>query len=217
LNESAGILGEKQRNFMHRVAANIQRLDSMIDSLVNITELDTGTYRLKPRPVDVVHLVEEAITNAALQFREKGLAVNLQIDDTLPRLPADEDSVRQIIGQLLTNAYLASPADSAITVTVDKREMRLQPDTAPRACLYVAVEDRGGGIMPEDVPRVFARKYRAENPLIDGLGDTGVGMSIAQTLVEAHEGHLWVESKMGHGTVFSFAIPLDLTLAVESD
>jgi signal transduction histidine kinase len=217
LNESAGILGEKQRKFMHRVAANIQRLDIMIDSLVKITELDTGAYRLEPRPVDVVRLVEESITNAALQFREKGLAVNLNIDDSLPTLPADEDAVRQIVGQLLTNAYLASPADTAITVTVARREMRLQPDDKPRDCLYLAIEDRGGGIMPEDIPRVFARKYRAENPLIDGLGDTGVGMSIAQTLVEAHEGHLWVESKMGRGTIFSFAIPLNLPLSVEND
>jgi len=209
LGESAGILGEMQRKFLHRVAANISRLDSMIDSLVNVTELDTGQYRLQPRPINIVNVVEEAITNASVQFREKGLTVNLNLQDDLPYIDADKDAVNQIIGQLLTNAYLASPADSEISVSASQRQLRLADDKPAQETLYVTVEDRGGGIQPEDVPRVFSRKYRADNPLIQGLGDTGVGMSIAKALVERHNGRLWVESKSGIGSVFSFAIPLN--------
>jgi signal transduction histidine kinase len=212
LAESAGILGEMQRKFLQRVSANITRLDSMIDSLVNVTQLDTGSYRIEPRSINMVHLVEEAITNASIQFREKGLAVTLDLDDSMPSLAADEDSMKQVIGQLLTNAYLVSPPDSEIHVTVTRKPVRLIENEDARNCLYVAVQDSGGGITPEDVQRVFARKYKAENPLIQGLGDTGVGMSIAKALVEAHEGRLWVESKTGMGSTFAFAIPLDFTV-----
>ncbi len=216
LSESAGILGEMQRKFLQRVGANISRLDSMIDSLVHITQLDTGNYVLEPRPVDIVHLVENAITDASLQFREKGLAVTLDLDEGLPHLPADEDAIKQVIGQLLSNAYLVSPPDSDIRVTVVRRALSLSDGAENRNCVYVAIQDSGGGISPEDVPRVFARKYKADNPLIQGLGDTGVGMSIARALVEAHDGKLWVESS-STGSEFVFAIPLDLEALKKRD
>jgi signal transduction histidine kinase len=74
--------------------------------------------------------------------------------------------------------------------------------------LFVSVTDTGGGIAPEDQRRVFQRLYRADNPLINGLGDTGVGLSIAKALVEAQGGRIWVESDMGKGSTFSFILPL---------
>ena len=68
--------------------------------------------------------------------------------------------------------------------------------------------DQGGGIPTHDLPRVFSRLYRADNPLIEGVGDTGVGLSIAKTLVEAHNGRIWVDSESGKGSTFSVLIPL---------
>lgn len=216
LGESAGILGEMQRKFLQRVSANISRLEVMIDDLVNVAQLDTGQFRLQPAPVNVVNLIEDAITAASVQFREKGLVVNLELDDELPPVPADKDALNQIIGQLLTNAYLVTPPDSDIQITARADERRIDADSpATERVVYVAVEDRGGGIPPEDVPRVFARKYKAENPLIQGLGDTGVGLSIAKALVEAHGGRLWVETKAGTGSVFCFLLPLDTELQAE--
>jgi signal transduction histidine kinase len=215
LGESVGILGEMQRDFLRRVRANITRLDTMIDSLIHVTELDTGNYRLEPRPINVVSIVENAITNAAVQFRQKGLVVSLDLEDNMPDIPGDNDAMTQIVGQLLTNAYLVSPPNSELFVTVGKRSVRLEQGEDIRPCLYVAIEDRGGGIDPEEVPRVFARKYKANNPLIKGLGDTGVGLSIAKALVEAHQGRLWVETKIGVGSTFAFAIPLDSSLEIE--
>jgi signal transduction histidine kinase/predicted nucleic acid-binding Zn-ribbon protein len=217
LAESAGILGEMQRKFLHRVAANVARLDSMVDSLIDLTELDRGNYRLQPHPVDVVQIVDQAITNSSMQFREKNLVVSLDIEPDLPQLSVDRDALNQVIGQLFTNAYLISPPKSEVIVTVGRRTMRLSDHSQPRPCLYVAVEDKGGGIEPEDVPRVFSRKYKAENPLISGLGDTGVGMSLAKALVEAHEGRLWVDSKVGEGSIFAFVIPLDLQAEMEGE
>ena len=70
------------------------------------------------------------------------------------------------------------------------------------------VSDTGGGIPAEDLSRVFSRLYRAENVLIQGVGDTGVGLSIAKTLTEAHNGRIWVESKEGVGATFSVILPI---------
>jgi len=211
LSESAGIIGEMQRKFLQRVAANISRLAVMIDDLVRVTELDTGQFRLTPESIDMVSLIEDAITNATNQFREKGLTVDLVLDDQIPPLPADRDAITQIIGQLLTNAYLVSPPETEIIVTAQRQHISLTRDEVQQDVdsFFFSIEDRGGGIQPEDIPRVFVRKYKAENPLIDGLGDTGVGLSIAKALVEEHGGELWVDSKPGIGSVFSFALPLD--------
>ena len=206
LGESAGILGEMQRKFLQRVYANVTRLATMLDDLIRMTALDTGQVRLTPTPVDVVHAIEKAITNASVQFREKGLTVNFSLQDDLAPVSADSDALTQIIGQLLTNAYLVSPPDSELFIRAYARRLSLNNQMVD--CAFVAVEDRGGGIPPEDVARVFARKYKAENPLIEGLGDTGVGLSIARALVEAHGGQLWLETKAGVGSTFSFALPI---------
>ncbi|MFW5692565.1 MAG: ATP-binding protein, partial [Chloroflexota bacterium] len=206
LGESAGILGEMQRKFLQRVSTNVTRLDSMLDDLIKVTELDTGHYRFTPVPVNVNNLIEDAITHASNQFREKGLTVSLALDDTLPPVQVDRDAISQIVGQLLTNAYLASPPDSEIIIRSEARDADLWGIGAVE-CLIVSVEDRGGGISPEDEPRVFARKYKAENPLIQGLGDTGVGLSIAKALVESQGGRLWLETRENVGSTFTFLLP----------
>jgi signal transduction histidine kinase len=81
--------------------------------------------------------------------------------------------------------------------------------TTPTDSILISIEDRGGGIPQDELARVFTRKYRAANPLIPGLGDTGVGLSIAKTLVEAHRGGLWVESRPGTGSIFYVALPVE--------
>lgn len=215
LGESAGILGEMQRNFLQRVSINIQRLANMIDDLVKVTQLDTGTFELNLAPVDVIALIEDAITNASNQFREKELVLNLSLDDSTPSIPVDPDGIRQIFGQLLTNAYLVSPSGSDVSIRVSPERLVLPRATEEQNVVLITVSDQGGGILPEDIPRVFIRKYKAENPLIDGLGDTGVGMSIAKAFTEAHGGYMWVESEAGVGTIFKVALPVNLNTSVE--
>ncbi len=215
LSESAGILGEMQRKFLQRVQTNIARLTSMLDDLTRITALDTGQFILVAQPVDVVGLIEDAITNSASQFREKGLAVHLDLSEDIPLVPADQDAMSQIVGQLLTNAYLASPPNTEVIITARRTPTHLNGAGEPTDALYVSIEDRGGGIAMEDQARVFSRKYKADNPLIQGLGDTGVGLSIAKALVEAHGGRLWLETEEGIGSRFSFVLPLEASLEAE--
>lgn len=213
LNESAGILGEMQRKFLQRVSANVTRLASMVEDLAHITFLDAGRFDLVPESVDVVELLEDAITAAGNQLREKGLTVHLNLDDDIPPVNADRDAINQVVGQLLTNAYLASPPGSAIYVTA--RRQPAENGSAPAEMMFVSIEDRGGGISAEDQARVFARKYKAENPLIQGLGDTGVGLAIARALIEAHGGAIWLNSQQGVGSAFNFTLPLEAVPEVE--
>ena len=103
---------------------------------------------------------------------------------------------------LLQNAGAVSPNEGTIT-------LRVQTQTeGGQEYVLLQVTDTGGGIAPEDIPRVFTRLYRADNVLIQGLGDTGVGLSIAKTLTEAQDGRIWVESEAGVGSTFSVLLPM---------
>ncbi len=204
LGESVGILGEMQRKFLQRVKANIERLNSLINDLIEITALDTGRIELVPEPVDLINVVEEAIMGLSARFREQDLTVRLDMALELPPIRADRDALYQIMLHLLSNACQCSRSGTEIVVTghLEEAERGLPP------YLHVSVRDTGGGIAPEDRPRVFQRFYRADKPLIPGLGETGVGMAIAKALVEAHGGRIWVESEMGVGSTFHFILPV---------
>lgn len=205
LGESTGILGEMQRKFLQRVKANIERMGSLLNDIVEVTSINGGRIDLTPEPIDLVTVIEEAIMGLSAQFRERDLTVQLDMALELPNVQADRDGLYQIMLHLLSNACQCSRPGTDVTVTghlEDAEEEGLSP------YLRVSVTDTGGGIAPEDQPRVFQRLYRADNPLIAGLGDTGVGMSIAKALVEAHGGRIWVESEMGEGSTFSFILPI---------
>ncbi|HMB22680.1 MAG TPA: ATP-binding protein, partial [Anaerolineales bacterium] len=115
---------------------------------------------------------------------------------------ADREALQQILIHLLQNAGAASPLEGTV-------HLRVQTKTEDgKEYVLIQVADTGGGIPAEDVNRVFTRLYRAENVLIQGVGDTGVGLSIAKTLTEAQKGRIWVDSKPGAGSTFSVLLPI---------
>jgi len=217
LSESAGILMEMQREFLNRINANVNELTAMVNDLIHVTALDTGNFELRADSVDVIGIIEDTITSTSHQFREKELTLHINLDDDVPPVTGDADAIEQIIGQLLTNAYLVSPPGGTITVVANRN--RPSPpngkDRKPIDGLFVSIEDGGGGIAPEDAERIFGRKYKANNPLIRGLGDTGVGLAIAKALVTAHGGELWFETQEDVGTVFCFVLPFRTTLEAQ--
>lgn len=214
LSESVGILGALQRQFLSRVKANTDRLGALLEDFVRVTALDTGQLKLQPVSVNLVEVIDDAITATRMQFREKGITLKMDVPDSLPPLTGDRDALQQIVIRLLNNAYLASPTDGDVAISARyDRAFTFPPgksDTAPKAveAILLAVRDQGGGIPSEEQARVFSRLYRADNPLIQGLGDTGVGLSIARALTEVHGGRIWLESQPGVGSTFRVALPL---------
>ncbi len=211
VTESAGLLSDPQRDFIQRISANIVRTETMMNDIIHLTALDTQQYTPKLYPVNIVEMLEEAITHAAYQFRDKNLLLDLRLDSNIPTVHADYNGLQQIIGQLLNNAYLASVEGGDVTIVAEQSNLE-RPTHAGQAipAVIVSVADSGAGIAPEDLDEVFARRYRPEHRLIEGLGDTGVGLTIARAIAEAHGGDIWVESRQGVGTTFHLAIPITL-------
>jgi signal transduction histidine kinase len=206
-SESVGILGETQRQFLQRVRANIERMGGLLNDLIRVTAIDAGQISLSPGPVDLINVIEDAIMSLSSQFSERKLAVQMDMPSELPPIRADRDSLYQIVQHLLSNASQCSKPGTEILVRARLERYEDQVEGLPDH-LFMSVNDTGGGIVPDDQRRVFQRLYRADNPLIAGLGDTGVGLSIAKSLVEAQGGRIWVESEMEVGSTFSFILPL---------
>lgn len=202
LGESVGILGSLQRKFVERVKASTERIGALIDDMIQVTNLETGLTELKPEPVDLNMVIDNAMSYTSTQIREKNITLHLDLPKELQTIHADREALQQILIHLLQNAGAVSPNEGTIALKVQTRS---EDD---REYVLVQVSDTGGGIPSEDLPRVFTRLYRANNVLIQGVGDTGVGLSIAKTLTEAQDGRIWVESEPEVGATFSVLLPL---------
>jgi signal transduction histidine kinase len=128
--------------------------------------------------------------------------MHLDLPKSMAPIHADREALQQILIHLLQNAGAASPVEGTVHLRVQTRN----EDGGDYVLLQVS--DSGGGITAEDLPRVFTRLYRADNVLIQGIGDTGVGLSIAKTLTEAQKGRIWVDSDLGKGSTFSVLLPI---------
>jgi signal transduction histidine kinase len=206
LGESVGILGALQRKFIERIRASTERIGSLIGDLIQITTLETGLMALKPETIDLNLIIDNAMAYTSSQLREKNITLRIDIPDSLQPLQADREALQQILIHLLQNAGAASPVEGSVTLRV-----RTQREDE-KEHIVIQITDTGGGIPHEDLPRVFSRLYRADNVLIQGVGDTGVGLSIAKTLTEAQGGRIWVETEVGSGSTFSVLLPIKSVL-----
>jgi signal transduction histidine kinase len=202
MGESVGILGALQRKFVERIKASTERIGGLVDDLIQITNLETGKMEFNPEDIDLNLIIDNAMAYTSTQIREKNITLRLDLSGTPPHIQTDRDALQQILIHLLQNATAATHAEGNITLRV-----QMQSEDGSHF-ISIQVSDNGGGIASEDIPRVFARRYRAEHSLIQGLGDTGVGLSIAKALVEAQNGRIWVETETGVGATFSVLMPV---------
>ncbi|MBN1219678.1 MAG: GAF domain-containing protein [Anaerolineae bacterium] len=208
LGESVGIIGEMQRKFLQRIKANIERMGSMLNDLIGVTAIDAGQLEIRPTVVDMAEVIEDTIISARAQLEENEITLNLNLPEGMPPVEADPESVRQILANLLSNAIKCTPVGGTLEILAAIHTEGGENSEDETQFLRVSLRDSGGGIAEKDLARVFERFYRAERPLIQGLGETGVGLAIVKSLVEAHGGRVWVESEMGEGSTFHFLLPI---------
>ena len=202
LGESVGILGALQRKFIERIRASTERIGSLIDDLIQLTTLEAGLNALKPETVDLNLIIDNAMAYTSSQLREKNITLRIDIPESVQPIQSDREALQQILIHLLQNAGAASPVEGSVTLRVRMKQENNQD------YVQIQVSDTGGGIPQEDLPRVFSRLYRADNVLIQGVGDTGVGLSIARTLTEAQGGRIWVDTELNSGSTFNVLLPL---------
>ncbi|HCB02588.1 MAG TPA: hypothetical protein DEP19_09415, partial [Anaerolineae bacterium] len=182
---------------------NIERLNVLVNDLLDISRIESGRVTLNSRPVNLYEIAEEVVTETLRrsQTENKPMALSVDAPKNLPPVIGDKDRVRQILSNLVNNAYNYTPENGTIHVNIHQQNGELQVD----------VQDNGIGIKVEDQARLFERFYRGEDPLVLATPGTGLGLPIVRQLVEMHKGKLWMQSTgvPGEGSIFSFTLPVE--------
>lgn len=200
---AAGVLTDGQKHFLNVVKSNTERLNVLVNDLLDISRIEAGRVTLSLQEVDLRAVAEDVVSDILRRSEEnnKPMAVTLDADAKLPYVKADPERIRQVVGNLVDNAYNYTDASGSITISLRHIDDEIQ----------VEVRDSGIGISPEQQPLVFERFYRGEDPLVLATPGTGLGLSIVKQLVEMHNGRIWMDSAgvPGLGSTFAFSIPAE--------
>jgi PAS domain S-box-containing protein len=189
---------DERRTFLSYIASESERLTRIVDALLNVARLDTGDLQVSLAPTDVGAVVAEVVAQAQASAPEEHAFVVDLADEPLAA-EADAEKLRQILTVLLDNAVRYSPDGGTVTARARRKADKVELEIA----------DEGIGIPAGEQERIFRKFYRAEASTRDGGGGgTGLGLFIAQGLVEAMGSHIAVESVEGEGSAFSFELPL---------
>lgn len=193
-----GELSPQQEQFIRTISNNVNRMQIQVSDLQDVSRIETGHLRLEVRPIVLQDVITEALQSTQGQVEARSQQLTLMIPDTLPLVHADPARLTQVLINLLSNAYKYTPEGGSIDVRA-----WLQDE-------YVncAVSDKGIGMSPEDLEKLFTKFFRSENPDVRDMPGTGLGLCITKSLVELQGGEMKVESQLGEGTTFTFTIPV---------
>jgi signal transduction histidine kinase/CheY-like chemotaxis protein len=209
LLENSPDLSDETRLHVRRIASGGQSLLAVVNDILDFSKLEANQVILDPQPFDPWDLIDNALALVATQAAAKGLTLHAGRDGNLPaRVTADGAKLRQVLLNLLANAIKFTDA-GAVTVTAryDAAESRL----------HVAVRDTGPGIPVDKRDRLFARFSQVDSSISRQFGGAGLGLAISRGLVELMGGHIDVESEVGEGSTFSFAIAAPRAQAVDAE
>ncbi len=187
---------EEKRVHLQSIDRATDRLAELVDHLLDMSRLEAGLLKLFREPVSLSGLIQEAVADARLRTPDHEIV--LDRPKRLPKPNIDARRVRQLLDNLIDNAIKYSEKGTRVVVSV--RRMGGE--------LLVSVSDRGVGISADEQEKVFDRMYRIEHRQTAEVKGVGLGLAICKGLVEAHGGRIWVESRKGEGSTFSFTLPL---------
>ena len=173
-------------------------LSRLVTDLRDLALAEAGQLQMERKDADLAGVIAQVGEGLEIQAREKGVTLKLEIADNLPKIQGDEQRIAQVLFNLMSNALRHTPAGGTITTSAELRDGRL----------LVSVRDTGTGISPEDLPHVFERFYRADRSRARTTGGSGLGLTIAKQIVEAHGGQIWAQSWLGAGSTFTFSLPV---------
>ncbi|HEX9923424.1 MAG TPA: ATP-binding protein [Anaerolineae bacterium] len=179
------------------IGSQIENLSRLINDLFELAQLDTRQIELHLEPVNMNDLLSDVLETMQAQAGAKGVTLKGIFSQDLPLIRAEFTKIQRVLFNLVQNAIRHTPANGSIALATRKVPEGIQID----------VSDTGEGILPEDLPHVFDQFFRGEKSRSRETGGSGLGLTIARGIVEAHQGRIWVESQLDRGTCFSFILP----------
>lgn len=193
-----GEIPEKVKERLEKINKHSDSLVELINDLLDIARIESGRVEMKFEKVNLRMLIENMRDLLMPQMREKNITFITEVSDDLPLVLADSKQLERVFINLLSNAIKYTPKGT-ITIRASGNDKEIN----------VQVQDTGAGMREEDMPRLFTEFYRVENELNQNIKGTGLGLALVKNIINAHQGTIWVTSKIGEGTTFHFTIPLE--------
>lgn len=185
------------RDFLAKALNNIERLNSLLEELIDISRIESGEMKLRLRYFDISAMLSAATADMQTYAEQRGIILSYQSPkDMTVEVFGDKERLRQVAVNLLENAIKYSEKGSPVLITLTASDERAE----------ISVKDSGIGIAPQHLPRIFERFYRVDKDRSRDVGGSGLGLAIVKHIVEAHGSSITVESVVGIGTTFTFTV-----------
>jgi PAS domain S-box-containing protein len=198
LRDDMELSAETRREFLLDIDDETDKLEQIVDNLLDLSRIGAGRLRLDRRPTDLGRLASQVMEAMEVHLQGHRFRHDFPAEPILADV--DPKRIEQVLRNLLSNAIKYSPEGGEITV-------RGRRDVGQFALIWVS--DQGIGIPQEDLGRVFERFYRVENEITERVRGAGLGLAVCHSLVEAHGGRIWAESMPGSGSTFYFTLPVN--------
>lgn len=194
-----GIIPCSNENFLE-IQAEIDRLNRLVNDLVELSILESGEFPLNLKNKKVDDILKPLIIQMQGKTQEKQIQFHMHIEKNLPGVNVDKDRIKQVLVNILSNAIQYTPEGGKVHLSAsfnDKHSIR------------ISVQDSGIGIPADQLKNVFKRFYRVDKSRAKDSGGSGIGLTVAKQLVEAHGGKIWAESEgQNLGTTIHFTLPI---------
>ncbi len=202
----AGAMEDKEtaRSFLQIIFDESDRLNRLIVDILELSKIESRRIPLQFSPVHLESFITKTLEMMSEQAKKKHISLEFHVDEDL-YIEADEDRLRQILINLVSNGINYTPDNGKVYVRAYAMPVQHEQE---RERIRIDIQDTGLGIPKKDLPRIFERFYRVDKARSRSSGGTGLGLSIVKHLVEMHKGMIRVESEVGMGTTFSIELPV---------
>jgi histidine kinase len=182
-----------------QIHSEIDRLQRLVNDLQELSRVEAGAFQLQLNSVSPASLIDRIQSTLGRQFEDKHIQLEISVESNLPNVLVDRDRIIQVLTNLVGNALQYTPSGGRVLVQVFRE----------KSAVHFSISDTGIGISADQIPYIFNRFYRSDKSRTRASGGSGIGLTIAKALVQAHQGKIWAESSgEGKGSTFSIMIPL---------
>jgi signal transduction histidine kinase len=192
-----GEVNEKQEEYLDDILTSANHLLALINDVLDLSKVEAGQVGLEIAPFSLREALERGVVMVKEWATKNGIGLTLEADPQVELIEADERRIRQVIYNLLSNAVKFTPEGGSVSVSSAQLDGEV----------HVSVADTGPGIAPEDQARIFEEFQQTDVGAKEREG-TGLGLALSKMLIELHGGRIWVESELGNGSTFTFALPV---------